>query len=61
MVRLEVIGGHVEREYLTNRFREKGILYNIHYPMNPEDIKEKGRDYVVTLNIVSQSYEYRFL
>ena len=44
MVCMEVIGGHIEKDYLENRFGGKGILYNIHYPMNPEDVKEKGCD-----------------
>lgn len=43
MVCMEVIGGHIERDYLENRFGGKGVLYNIHYPMNPENVKEKGR------------------
>ena len=58
MVCMEVIGGHIERDYLENRFGGKGVLYNIHYPMNPEDVKEKGCDYTARLTKANQSYEY---
>ena len=58
MVCMEVIGGHIERDYLENRFGGKGVLYNIHYPMNPEDVKEKGCDYTARLTEANQSYEY---
>ena len=39
-------------------FRDKGVLYYVHYPINPEDVKEKGCDYVAALRKVNQSYEY---
>ena len=55
---MEVIGGHIERDYLENRFGGKGVLYNIHYPMNPENVKEKGCDYTARLTEANQSYEY---
>ena len=55
---LEVIGGHVDEAYLKDRFADKGVLYNVHYPMNPENIKEKGCDYVAGLKIRNKSYEY---
>ena len=58
MVCLEVIGGHIEKDYLENRFSVKGILYYLHYPINPEDVKEKGCDYTATLTKANQSYEY---
>ena len=58
MVCMEVIGGHIERDYLENRFGGKGVLYNIHYPMNPENVKEKGCDYTARLTEANQSYEY---
>ena len=28
-------------------FGDKGVLYNVHYPINPENVKEKGCDYVL--------------
>lgn len=58
MVCMEVIGGHIERDYLENRFGGKGVLYNMHYPMNPENVKEKGCDYTARLTEANQSYEY---
>ena len=58
MICLEIIGGHIDEEYLSDRFGGKGVLYNVHYPMNPEDVKEKGCDYVTALRIVNRSYEY---
>ena len=58
MVCMEVIGGHIEKDYLENRFGGKGVLYNIHYPMNPENVKEKGCDYTARLTEANQSYEY---
>lgn len=47
-----------ELEKLLQEFADKGVLYNVHYPMNPEDIKEKGCDYVAGLKILNISYEY---
>ena len=58
MICLEVVGGHLEKEYLEDRFGGKGILYNVHYPINPEDVKEKGCDLVAALRIVNRSCEY---
>ncbi|MBR5344227.1 MAG: hypothetical protein IK127_00180, partial [Clostridia bacterium] len=58
MICLEVIGGHIEKDYMENMFGDKGVLYNVHYPINPEDVKEKGCDYVAALRKVNQSYEY---
>ena len=58
MICLEVVGGHIEKDYMEDKFGGKGILYNVHYPMNPEDVKEKGCDYVAALRKVNQSNEY---
>lgn len=58
MICLEVIGGHIEEDYLEDRYGEKGVLYNVHYPMNPEDVKEKDCDYAAVLSKANQSYEY---
>ena len=58
MICLEVIGGHIEEDYLEDRFGEQGVLYNVHYPMNPENVKEKGCDYAAALGKANQSYEY---
>ena len=58
MICLEVVGGHMEKDYMEDMFGGKGILYNVHYPINPEDVKEKSCDYVAALRKVHQSYEY---
>ena len=58
MICLEVIGGHIDEDYLEDRFGEKGVLYNVHYPMNPENVKEKGCDYAAALDKAHQSCEY---
>ena len=58
MICLEVVGGHIEKDYIEDMFGDKGILYNVHYPINPENVKEKGCDYVAALRKVNQSYEY---
>ena len=58
MICLEVVGGHVEKDYIEDMFGDKGILYNVHYPINPENVKEKSCDYVAALRKVNQSYEY---
>ena len=58
MICLEVVGGHIEKDYMEDMFGDKGVLYNVHYPINPEDVKEKGCDYVAALRKVNQSYEY---
>ncbi len=55
---LEIIGGHIDKDYMSDRFGSKGILYNVHYPMDPENVKEKGCDYVASLKTINQSYEY---
>lgn len=58
MVCLEILGGHIDEEYLKDRFGSKSIAYNIHYPMDPEDVKERGCDYVAALKVTNRSYEY---
>ncbi len=58
MICLEIIGGHIEKEHMEDRFGEKGILYNVHYPMDPEDVKEKGCDRIAALREEKRSYEY---
>ncbi|SDB65108.1 GNAT family N-acetyltransferase [Butyrivibrio sp. INlla16] len=53
MICLEVVGGHIEKDYIEDMFGDKGILYNVHYPINPENVKEKGCDYVAAFCILS--------
>lgn len=58
IVCLEIVGGHVDEEFLADRFGEKSVSYNIHYPMDPNNVKEKGCDYVAGLKVTNRSYEY---
>ncbi len=58
MICLEVLGGHVDRDFLEDRFGEKGILYYVHYPMDPGNVKEKGCDFVAALKEAGRSSEY---
>ena len=43
---------------MEDMFGDKGVLYNVHYPINPEAVKEKGCDFVAALRKVNQSDEY---
>ena len=45
MICLEVIGAHIEESYLTDKTDENGLLYNIHYPLNPENMGKTAHDY----------------
>ena len=43
---LEVLGAHIDDAYLDDKTGDRGILYNIHYPLNPENIGQTAHDYV---------------
>lgn len=58
MICLEVIGGHIDEDYLAERTGEKGVLYNIHYPLNPEKIQKTGHDYAAVLQKKIDMGEY---
>lgn len=45
MICLEVIGAHIDEEYLAEKTGEAGILYNIHYQLNPEKVEKTNHDY----------------
>ena len=45
MICLEVIGAHIDEAYLADKTGEKGLLYNIHYQLNPEHIEKTNHDY----------------
>lgn len=49
MVCLEVIGAHIEEAYLADKTGEDGLLYNIHYPLDPEHIGKTAHDYAGVL------------
>ena len=46
---LEVLGGHIDEEHLADRTGENGLLYNIHYQMNPEHPGKTAHDYAAVL------------
>lgn len=58
MVCLEVVNVHIEEEYLDNRIEEKGIIYNIHHPINPEKFSGKAHDYIGVVKPVADVGEY---
>ena len=42
---LEVIGVHIDESHLADKTGENGLLYNLHYPMNPEHVEKTNHDY----------------
>lgn len=58
----EVINICVEEQYLNEseqgRYGEKGYLYNIHYPVNPESFQGKSHDYIAVLQKLHDMGEY---
>ena len=42
---LEVIGVHIDESHLADKTGENGLLYNLHYPMNPEHVEKTAHDY----------------
>jgi len=49
MICLEVIGVHMDEDYLEDRTGDRGLLYNIHYQINPEKVKKTAHDYAAVL------------
>ena len=43
MICLEVLGVHIDEDHLKDRTGEEGLLYNIHYQMNPEHVTKTGK------------------
>ena len=58
MICLEVLGVHIDEEHLADRIGEQGLLYNLHYPMNPEQIMKTGHDYAAVLQKKIDVAEY---
>lgn len=58
MICLEVMGAHIESAYLAEKTGDKGLLYNVHYPLNPERIEKTARDYAAVLCKKIESGEY---
>ena len=58
MLCLEVIGLHVDEDHLPDRTGENGILYNIHYQINPENVGKTAHDYAAVLQKKIDVAEY---
>lgn len=62
MMCLEVVNVCADEEYLDEaaqgRYGEKGYLYNIHYPINPENFEGKSHDWIATLRKQKNMGEY---
>ncbi|MBQ8139005.1 MAG: flavin reductase family protein [Lachnospiraceae bacterium] len=58
MLCLEVIGLHIDENHLPDRTGENGILYNIHYQVNPENVGKTAHDYAGVLQKKIDVMEY---
>ena len=58
MICLEVLGIHIDEDHLEDRTGEEGLLYNIHYQMNPEHVMKTGHDYAAVLQKKIDVMEY---
>lgn len=55
---LEVVGCHIADEYLDDKTGDKGLLYNVHYPINPEKVERTACDYVAVLQKKIEGEKY---
>lgn len=59
---LEVVNIHADENALDENFQgrygDTGYLYNIHYPINPENFNGKSHDWIATLNKKKDMGEY---
>lgn len=58
LICLEVIGAHIDENYLDDKTGDTGLLYNIHHPVNPESDKKTAHDYVGVLHKAIDAGEY---
>lgn len=58
MICLEVIGAHISRESLADKTGDHGLLYNIHHPIDPENVRKTAHDYVGVLQKKIDAGEY---
>ena len=49
---------HIDEDHLEDRTGEEGLLYNIHYQMNPEHVMKTGHDYAAVLQKKIDVMEY---
>ena len=45
MICPEVIGAHIDETHPADKTGEKGLLYNIHYRLDPKRIEKANHDY----------------
>ena len=45
-------------EQAQGRYGETGYLYNVHYPVNPENFQGKAHDYIAVLQKLRDMGEY---
>ncbi len=55
---LEIVNVHIDERYLDSRIDEKGLIYNIHHPINPEKYNGKAHDYVGIIKPIIDVGEY---
>ena len=55
---LEVLGAHIDEDHLADKTGDNGLLYNIHYPINPEKVGKTGHDYAGVLQKKIDVMEY---
>ena len=58
MICLEILGVQMDEKHLADKIGENGLLYNIHYPVNPEKIEKTARDYYGVLQKKIEGEEY---
>ena len=49
MICLEVVGLHIDKDHLADRTGERGLLYNVHYQIDPEHVGKTAHDYAAVL------------
>jgi flavin reductase (DIM6/NTAB) family NADH-FMN oxidoreductase RutF len=57
ILHVSVDEAHVDEAKL-GRYGETGLLYNVHYPVNPEGFSGKSQDYIAVLQKLRGSGEY---
>lgn len=45
-------------EITQGRYGDKGYLYNVHYPINPENFEGKSHDWIASLKKLRDMGEY---
>ena len=55
---LDIVNVHADDAYLSGRYGENGILYNIHHPTDPATFTGKAHDYAGIVRPVLDAGEY---